>query len=230
VEADAWESLNDFKQEEQALARAVEKAKAAGSRLILAGARQTQCWVFGQHTAQIESAVEACREAADIYAGAGDQKGRAVSLSTWADAISDTDAPEAIRLYNRALQIYRSIGFEHGVAGALNNLATVYLDEGEPALSEKMFREALASFRLLDEKNNQAVILGNIAGDREILGDLPGARQLIEEKLQISRETGDTGTAPYVDQYHQRSSGGPGERKAGIRAIPRHLAENRRSE
>jgi DNA-binding winged helix-turn-helix (wHTH) protein/tetratricopeptide (TPR) repeat protein len=201
VEADAWESLNDFKQEEQALARAVEKAKAAGSRLILAGARQTQCWVFGQHTAQIESAVEACREAADIYAGAGDQKGRAVSLSTWADAISDTDAPEAIRLYNRALQIYRSIGFEHGVAGALNNLATVYLDEGEPALSEKMFREALASFRLLDEKNNQAVILGNIAGDREILGDLPGARQLIEEKLQISRETGDTGTAPYVDQY-----------------------------
>jgi DNA-binding winged helix-turn-helix (wHTH) protein/tetratricopeptide (TPR) repeat protein len=201
AEADAWESLNDYKHEEQALEQAVEKAKATGSRLILARARRNECWVFGEHMAQVERAVAACHEAGDIYAAAGDRKGEADSLVTWADAISDADAPEAIRLYNRTLDIYRSIGSEHGVAATLNNLATVYQDEGEPDLSEKMFRQALASFRLLDEKNEQAAVLGNIASDREILGDLPGAKRLVEEKLQISRETMDAGTDAYAGEY-----------------------------
>ena len=48
-EAAAWDALSEYKQQEQPLSRAVEKARAAGSRLILAHARWGQCWVFS-HT------------------------------------------------------------------------------------------------------------------------------------------------------------------------------------
>jgi DNA-binding winged helix-turn-helix (wHTH) protein/TolB-like protein len=45
-EAAAWNALDDFKHQEQPLARAVEKARAQGARLILADARKKQCWLF----------------------------------------------------------------------------------------------------------------------------------------------------------------------------------------
>jgi DNA-binding winged helix-turn-helix (wHTH) protein/tetratricopeptide (TPR) repeat protein len=197
AEAVAWDALSEYKREEQPLARAVEKAKAAGSRQILAEARQRQCWVFG-YTEQIEAAVAACREAGDIYAAVEDRKGEAISLRVWADAITQTDAPEAIRLYQKAYEISRRIGSEIDIASVLNNLAEIYHDEGDSAIAEKMFRQALASFRLLDEKNDQAVVIGNIANEREIQGDLPGARQLDEEELQLCRETADTGSAAHA--------------------------------
>jgi DNA-binding winged helix-turn-helix (wHTH) protein/tetratricopeptide (TPR) repeat protein len=196
-EAQAWDALSDYKHQELPLSRAVEKAKAAGSRLILARARKDQCWALG-HTEQIESAVTACREAADVYAAAGDQQGEAKSLRTWADAISHVNAPEAIRLYRKSYEIARGIGSEIDMAAAQNNLGNTYLRLGDSATAEKMQRQALASFRLLDNKNNQAAVAGNIANERKAQGDLPGAMQLYEEELQLSRETADTGNVAYA--------------------------------
>jgi eukaryotic-like serine/threonine-protein kinase len=196
-EAQAWDALDDYKHQEQPLARAVEKAKAAGSRLILARARKDQCWAFG-HTEQIESAIAACREAADVYAAAGDHQGEAKSLRTWADAISHVDAPEAIRLYRKSYEIARTLGSEIDMAVAQNNLGNTYLRLGDPAAAEKLQRQALASFRLLDNKNNEAAVAGNVANERKAQGDLPGAMQLYEEELQVSRETGDLGNVAYA--------------------------------
>jgi hypothetical protein len=93
-EAGAWEALGDLKHQEQPLARAVEKARAQGARLILAEARQNQCRMFS-YFGQLQNAVAACRESRDIRAAAGDQKGEAKSLRTWADAITETDGSVA---------------------------------------------------------------------------------------------------------------------------------------
>jgi DNA-binding winged helix-turn-helix (wHTH) protein/tetratricopeptide (TPR) repeat protein len=196
-EAQAWDALDDYKHQEQPLARASEKAKVAGSRLILARARKDQCWALG-HTEQIESAVAACREAADVYAAAGDHQGEAKSLRTWADAISHVNAPEAIRLYRKSYEIARGIGSEIDMAVVQNNLGNTYLRLGDPATAEKMQREALAGFRLLDNKNNEAAVAGNVANERKAQGDLPGAMQLYEEELQVSRETANTGNVAYA--------------------------------
>jgi tetratricopeptide (TPR) repeat protein len=189
-EANAWDSLSDYKRQEQPLSRAAEKAKAEGSRLILARARQGQCWVF-ENEAQIERAIAACREAAEIFAEAGDREGEALSLRTWADAIARTDAPESIRLYKQALDIFRKNGSERGVAIVFNNLGLVYQAQGDPATAEKMHRQALAGFRLLENKNAQSKALANIAGERVDQGDLRQALQLYEEALELDRE--DTG-------------------------------------
>ena len=195
-EAAAWEALGDIKQQEQPLARAVELARAQGSRLILARARQEQCWVFS-HLEQLQDAVAACRESRDIYASAGDGYGEANSLTLWADATSEADAPEAIRLYQEAEVIERKVGSEVGVATVLNNLGIVYGAQGDLAAAEKMYRQSLESFRLLGSKVNELKVTGNVADQRREQGDLPGAIQLYQAALQLDKET-DTGSANMI--------------------------------
>jgi tetratricopeptide (TPR) repeat protein len=98
---DAWDALSELKNQEQPLERAVEKARAQGSRLILARALEGQCRALS-YFGQVQNAVAACRESRDIYAAAGDHQGEATTLRAWADATTETDAPESIRLYQQA--------------------------------------------------------------------------------------------------------------------------------
>jgi DNA-binding winged helix-turn-helix (wHTH) protein/tetratricopeptide (TPR) repeat protein len=195
-EVAAWEALGEIKPQEQPLARAVELARAQGSRLILARARQEQCWVYS-HLEQLQDAVAACRESRDIYASAGDGYGEANSLTLWADAISEADATEAIRLYQQAEVIERKVGSEMGVATVLNNLGIVYGAQGDLAAAEKMYRQSLESFHLLGSKVNELKVTGNVADERREQGDLPGAIQLYQAALQLDRET-DTGSANMI--------------------------------
>jgi eukaryotic-like serine/threonine-protein kinase len=188
-EAAVWDSLSEYTRLEP-LSRAAEKATAEGSRLILAKARQSQCWAF-HHVEQKERAIAACREASEIFAAAGDREGEATSLRTWADAIALTNAPESIQLYKRALDIFRKNGSERGVAIVFNNLGLIYETQGDPATAEKMHRQALDGFRLLENKNAQSKALGNIADQRVAQGDLRQALQLYRESLELDRE--DTG-------------------------------------
>jgi eukaryotic-like serine/threonine-protein kinase len=197
VEVQAWTLLGESKQIEQPLARAVEKAKAQGSRLILAEAREMQCGHWRDLHSNIENAVAACREARDIFAAAGNPEGEARSLRIWADVAFQTDVPESIRLFQQAQTIFSRNGSEADVANVLNNLGNVYELQGDPATAEKMLREAVAIFRRLDDKRNMTTALGNLADDRLDRGDLRGAIQLYEEARQ-GRDPADTGYAALV--------------------------------
>jgi eukaryotic-like serine/threonine-protein kinase len=177
VEAEAWMVLGDAKHQEQPLARAVEKAKAQGSRAILADALRYQCRVFAA-LAQMQNAVSACREARDISSSDGDQEHEGKSLLTWAQVIVKTDAPEAIRLMQQSQTIFRRNGSETGLAQVLDNLAISYEGLGDPAAAEKMERESVTIWRRVDDKRNLSLAIGNLAAQRWDQGDLPGAIQL----------------------------------------------------
>jgi DNA-binding winged helix-turn-helix (wHTH) protein/tetratricopeptide (TPR) repeat protein/TolB-like protein len=184
AEGEAWEALGEPKRGRQAAAPALEKARARGARSILARALQDRCF-FLRFAGQEQEAIAACRESRDIYAAAGDLNGEATAVRTWADAIAETDAPESIRLYQQAEVLYRKIGSEGGVASVVNNLGLVYEAQGDLATAEKMHRQALGSFRLLENKRNQATTTGNIADERMEQGDLRGALLLYREQVQL---------------------------------------------
>jgi eukaryotic-like serine/threonine-protein kinase len=191
-------AASDFKHQEQPLARAVEKARVQGARLIMAEALQNQCRMFS-YLGQVQNAFVACRESRDICAAAGDRQGEAVALRVWADATAETDAPESIRLYQQAQTLFRGNGSEGGAASVLNNLGLVYEAQGDIALAEKMQRQALVSWRLLDNKQNQGAATLNIANERMEQGDLRGAIQLYKESLQLweHKEGGGAALAGY---------------------------------
>ncbi len=158
---------------------------------MLASARERQCSMLGSYPGQMENAVAACRESRDIFAAAGDQYGEAGALRSWGSILQEVDLPESIRLNQQALAICRRIGGELGVATMLTNLGNDYEVQGDPATAEKMEREALARFRVIDDKRDVAKVLGNIATFRMDQGDLRGALQLHEESMGVDPE--DTG-------------------------------------
>jgi tetratricopeptide (TPR) repeat protein len=75
------------------------------------------------------------------------------------------------------------------VAAVFHNLGLVYEAQGDLAAAEKMHRQAVASFRLLENKTNQAVATGNVADERMEQGDLRGALQLYQEQLRLNVST-----------------------------------------
>src|SRR5580704_4768355 len=194
AEVQALNLLGDVGHKEQPLVRAVEKAKAQGSRLVLAEAREMQCGFWRDFRSPTENAVAACREARDIFAAAGDQEGEARSLRIWADVAFQTDVPESIRLFQQAQTIFNRNGSEADVANVLNNLGNVYELQGDPATAEKMLRQAVAIFQRIEDKQNMITAIGNLADDRLDLGDLRGAMQLYEEGRQ-DRDPADTAYA-----------------------------------
>src|ERR1700733_5102143 len=194
VEVLAWNLLGDSEHKAQPLARAVEKAKAQGSHLVLAEAREMQCRFWRDFRSTTENAVSECREARNIFAAAGDQEGEARSLQIWADVAFQTDVPESIRLFQQAQTIFSRNGSEADVANVLNNIGNVYELQGDPATAEKMLRQAVVIFQRLDDKKNMTTAIGNLANDRLDRGDLRGAIQLYEE----AREGHDPADAGYA--------------------------------
>jgi len=192
VEAEAWNLLGDAKRQEQPLAGAVERAKEQGSREVMADARRMQCRMFIAF-GQPQKAISACREARDISAAVGDREQEGRALLAWAQAIIQTDAPEAIRLMQQAQTIFRRNESEIGLAQVLDNLAIVYGGKGDLATAEKMERESVAIWRRLDDKRSLSIAIGNLAGDRLDQGDLPGAIQLYKESLQAWELLDNTG-------------------------------------
>jgi DNA-binding winged helix-turn-helix (wHTH) protein/tetratricopeptide (TPR) repeat protein/TolB-like protein len=192
VEAEAWNLLGDAKRQEQPLAEAVERAKAQGSREVLADARRMQCRMFIAF-GQPQNAASACREARDISSAVGDREHEGRALLAWAQAIIQTDVPEAIRLMQQAQTIFRRNDSEIGLAQVFDNLAIAYGSEGDLATAEKMERESVAIWRRIDDKRSLSIAIGNLAGDRLDQGDLPGAIQLYEESLQAWELEDNTG-------------------------------------
>src|SRR5580692_2606514 len=185
TESDGWRVLGDFKHQEAPLARAVEKAKAQGARLILARALEDQAMLFN-FLGRAQDAIALCRESREISAAAGNRQGEARALRASADILSNSgDLPGAIRLYQQAQSTFQKIGSEGGVASVLNNLGNIFEREGDLATAEKMYRQAQDSFRLLDDDARRAVVTGNVAEGRMEQGDLRGALQLHQEQLQL---------------------------------------------
>jgi eukaryotic-like serine/threonine-protein kinase len=218
-EAKDWIWTSNSQRAQEPLQRALEEGRARGARLLVALALRQQCR-SSFVTGHIGIAVEACREARETYAATGDRAGEAAVLRLWADALRQSDSPgpprvrqfppEAMDLYRQALDIFRSMGNENGMASTMNSLGMLQAGQGDPAAGEKMHREAVAIYRRLANKSSAAVATGNLGDDRVLLGDLRGAMKLYEEELVLFREAGDTGAetgAAYSKANIDRLSG-----------------------
>jgi tetratricopeptide (TPR) repeat protein len=101
------------------------------------------------------------------------------------------------------------------VAASRHSAQAFYENQGDPATAEKMHRQALAGFRLRENKNAQSRASGNIADQRVAQGDLRQALQLYQESLELDRQdTGRIALAGYnIACVHQLQGDLPGARR-----------------
>ena len=191
AEAEAADTLSDFKRMQAAASSAAAIGEKLGARLLVANARLRQGGATLRQ-GQTDEAVKLFEEARAIYAAAGDKAGVARTLNNLATAISDgPDTKRTNALYEEGLRIARSIGEQDLVARFLNNIAVQERRAGNLKASLKLNQESLAIRREIGDRTNAAISLNNIGNVLLDLGDLQGASRHYEESAAMSRETGD---------------------------------------
>ena len=191
AEAQAADTLSDFKRVQTAAAAAGAAGEVLGARLLVASARLREGGA-ALRQGQVDRAVTLFEEARRIYADAGDKAGVARTLNNLASAISDGPDPKRTRaLYDEGLAVARTIGEQDLVARFLNNIAVQERRAGNLQTSLKMNQESLAIRREIGDRTNAAISLNNIGNVLLDLGDLQGASRHYEESASMSREIGD---------------------------------------
>jgi eukaryotic-like serine/threonine-protein kinase len=189
-EAHADMDLSKWKDGVDVCARAEEKARSTGARLVLAAALERQ-GVGLRYLGDFAKADATFKEAQGIYTAAGDRLGAAGALiGLGVDAYHRGDLNGARTLYQQALATYRDLGAERSVAGALGDIAITLYDQGDLARASEMYHEELVAMRKVSDKvgvANSLNSIGNVLADE---GDQAGAQKAYRDALAIFRETG----------------------------------------
>ncbi len=195
AEARAASSLTDFKRQQIAAARAVDKGRQLGARLLIANALLTEgnAW---QELGETPRAIAAAEEARQIYAAAGDRGGESRALRAAGIGLrSQGDLAAAKAMYERGLAVAREIGDRSTTAGLLNNIANVLRQQGSLEAAQKAYADSLAISREIGDRSAVALILNNSAILHRVRGNVAEAKKNYLESLAIRRELGEKATA-----------------------------------
>jgi tetratricopeptide (TPR) repeat protein len=193
AENDAARSLGDMRRAEAVLARAAEKAQAAGASLLLAKTRREQAWLFENSgkQAEVEGAV---REAKQLYVTANDRLGVAATATLEAIALErQADYLGARKKYQESLDIYRESGNKASLSNEYDNLGDILFYLGDLEGAHKNFGAALATYREIGDQNGIALAqigLGDVLLARGKHGE---AKEMYESSLEICHQLGSRG-------------------------------------
>jgi eukaryotic-like serine/threonine-protein kinase len=190
AENDAARSLGDTKRAEMALVRAAEKARAAGTSLLLAKARREQAWLF-ENSGREEQVEAAVNEAMQLYVAAHDQPGVAAAATLQAIALErQGDYLGARKKYEESLAIYRESGNKVSLGAEYDNLGDILLYLGDTKRAQKSYGEALTTYREIGDQNGIALAKIGLADVLVLLGRLGEARDLYQDAFDICRQLG----------------------------------------
>lgn len=164
--------------------KAISKALVQDKKLVAAQSRKQQCaiMIYGAHQ---NEAAPVCEDAYNALLSAGNRLGAADSLRLIGDLQGGQGHPQqAMQTYQRALLMLRKLGEQEKTGAVLNNMALIYLNEGQIERAEQIFREALADFRQAGDEPNELTALANLGDVHFLRGDLAGAGRLYQQGLE----------------------------------------------
>lgn len=190
AEEDASRSLGDTKRSEAALAKAVEKARAAGASLLLAKARLAQAWLF-ENLGRFSEVEGAVREAKQLYTAANDRAGVAEATTLGAIALKNKgDYLGARKAYEEVLALYRQIGSRTGQAAENDNLGDILVYLGDLDGARRGYEAALAIYHEVGDQNGEALAENGLGDVFLALGNHQKAREIYQTSLEICRRIG----------------------------------------
>ncbi len=190
AEAEASGALGNYSRQEELTARAAAAGNAQGARLLVARARHRQAHALRSLGRNAEALIRS-REAAGLYAKAGDRAGVAATANHSANLLMDQgDFEGSLREYERALAIHRETGNQRGSMIALRNLGGIESEMGRFARAKQLLIEADAIAREIRDRTGQAGVLVNLGYVLRTEGDLAGAQKGFEECLSLFQEVG----------------------------------------
>jgi eukaryotic-like serine/threonine-protein kinase len=191
AQADAADSLGDFRTELDWSDRAIKKGKVLDEHLLVARALIKKSWAL-RRLGQTDEAIAGALEAKRIFSEAGSMQGVGLAVRYIGRAEHERgDLPQAERSYEEAIAIFRRIGDRRALAMAINGLGSTHFDRGDLRGAKALYEQYLEIEREVGSKVNTGGALGNIANVEDTLGNLAEARRLNEDSLKIFAEVGD---------------------------------------
>ena len=130
----------DFTRARSAAQRAIDKASAQGSHLLVARTYGILCQQ-GPSIGASADAVRECQIALQSSMAAGDVNGEAMMLTNLAVLyFEEGELARAEKMWRQAIQEFRQIGNPDGVGTALSNLGSAHLSKGDLSEAKKLFR------------------------------------------------------------------------------------------
>lgn len=183
-------SISDFKRQQAAAARAVDKGTATNAPLIVARGRLSEGSAL-MNLVELQAATKAFNDAKSKYAEAGDMAGVARALQNIGNVLKEQgDLDGCEKMYRLAQATYQNMGNERGVAAIVGNLANVLTDRGEIPEAARMAQTSLEKYREIGDKQGTSNQLSNLAVILVRLGDVKEGMKSYEEALTINREIG----------------------------------------
>ena len=138
----------------------------------------------------------AAREDAEevLEGGSSDPRTEARALSLLADIEQmGGDHDKAVETFGRALDLWRELGDEQGMAGALRGRGLTAMFEGDLDTADSHFTEALAAYRRVEDLRGEAWALQNLSMISFFRGDAAGAEQRLAAAGEMFHDLSDWG-------------------------------------
>ena len=191
AEAQAAESVADFRREQAAAAAAVEKARIIGARLLGARALLSEGWAL-DNLGRTKEALAVDQQAKELFAGVGDRVGVGRAVKNIADAIDDQgNYAGARKAYEEALAISEEIDYRTGMVVALNGVANTLESQGDLEGAKEKYAASLKIASHVGDRGREALGLNGMGLILWRQGDLIGARKMFEDARAIHHEAGD---------------------------------------
>jgi tetratricopeptide (TPR) repeat protein len=191
AEARAAGAVSDYKHQQAMAARAADKGKNSGARLVIAGARLIEGSAFAG-LGELNRARAALEEARQIYSKAGDRWDEVNASTNLAYAVMQSGDPAGAQsIFERSLATYVELGDRKGEATALTFIGMALRSRGELLEAKARHEQALRIRLEIGDRSGEAGSRNNLANVLSLLGDSKAARAMFEAALPVFQEIGD---------------------------------------
>ena len=188
----------DFTKARSVAQRAIDKASAQGSHVLVARTYGILC----QQGVSIEASADTIREceiALQSSMAAGDMNGEAMMMTDLAGVYyQQGDLARAEKMWRRAIQEFRQIGNPEGVATALSNIGSADLTKGNLSEAKKLLEESIPRYQAVEDKSGVALSLNNLGDLSRQQGNLQAAETTYQQAKATAQEIDDKDAIAYV--------------------------------
>jgi tetratricopeptide (TPR) repeat protein len=191
---------SDVKGAEIAAKRAVSKATAEGSPLMVARGNGILCGLGVQSGNFTQETMRDCQKVIDGYARAGDLNNEARALNDFADTyFPHGDLLRAESMWRQAQREFEHVGDAQGLAVISNNLGATLLTEGKLAEAKKLLNVAIPDYQAIGDEDGVSRALSDLGILSREQGNLAEAEADYRQARSVALRIEDQSAAAVAD-------------------------------
>ena len=188
----------DFTKARSAAQRAIDKASAQGSHVLVARTYGILCQQAPSIAASAET-IRECEIALQSSVAAGDMNGQAMMMTDLAGLYyQQGELARAEKMWRQAIEQFRQVGNPDGVASAMANVGGAELVQGNLGEARKLLNESIPRYQAVEDKSGVALSLNNLGDLARQQGNLQAAETTYQQAKATAQEIEDKSAIGYV--------------------------------